>query len=149
MTTKLLSAKYIAECIIAIADEGENSDMTNLKLQKLLYYAQGTSLVTLNKRLFKEDLYKWQYGPVVPEVYHYFKKFGDQIISLENNVDLSKLGNEQREILHDVYDFFGQFSAIRLMHFTHSEPPWNNANLNEVIPEDALKSFFKDIVTID
>ena len=43
--------------------------MTNLRLQKILYFIQAFSLISTGHPLFKEDILAWQYGPVVKEVY--------------------------------------------------------------------------------
>jgi uncharacterized phage-associated protein len=50
--------------------------MSNLKLQKLMYYAQGFSLVLFNKPLFPERIEAWIHGPVIPAVYHKYKGYG-------------------------------------------------------------------------
>ena len=138
-------ALYISKCLLKIADEGDNNDMTNMKLQKLLYYAQGTSIALYDRKLFNEDIYKWQYGPVVPNVYHHYKIHGSGIIPA-SDVDLSTLDEKQIDILEDVYDFFGQFSAIKLMNLTHSESPWQEADMDGIIGESSLKDFFNTIV---
>jgi uncharacterized phage-associated protein len=39
--------------------------ISNLKLQKLLYYAQGFYLAIYGKALFEEDIVAWEHGPVV------------------------------------------------------------------------------------
>src|SRR5690606_2181421 len=50
--------------------------ISNLKVQKLLYFCQGWALVLLEKPLFKADFKAWKHGPVIPETYHRFKKHG-------------------------------------------------------------------------
>ena len=47
----------------------EYEDLTNLKLQKLVYYAQGIHLAIYGKPLFNEAIKAWEHGPVVPELY--------------------------------------------------------------------------------
>ena len=43
-----------------------NVQITNLKLQKLLYFVQGEYSKTKGSRLIADDFYAWQLGPVVP-----------------------------------------------------------------------------------
>ena len=50
--------------------------ITNLKLQKLLYYAQGCVMALTDEPLFDEDIQAWEHGPVVPEIYHKYKSYG-------------------------------------------------------------------------
>jgi uncharacterized phage-associated protein len=143
---EVLDARYIAECLIYIASQNpDNNDMTNMKLQKLLYYSQGTFLVLHGQRLFEQPIEKWQYGPVVADVYHQYKGFGDQIIKIDE-VDLQFLHPKQMEVLNMVFDFFGQFSAIKLMNLTHNEKPWNAVEMSEEISDDLLIDYFNTIV---
>ncbi|MCI8513016.1 MAG: DUF4065 domain-containing protein [Lachnospiraceae bacterium] len=51
-------------------------DIANLKLQKLLYYAQGCFLAVAGAPLFLEDILAWQHGPVVEPVYYQYKGYG-------------------------------------------------------------------------
>ena len=68
----------VAEYLLSKADATEN-DMTHMKLQKLLYYCQGFSLVLLGHPLFPEVIEAWLHGPVVPVVYQAFKHYGKAI----------------------------------------------------------------------
>ena len=58
----------------AMLDEAD--DISNLKLQKLLYYAQGAVLAITGSPLFDDDIVAWEHGPVVPTVYHLYKHNG-------------------------------------------------------------------------
>lgn len=57
-------------------DNEDTDDISNLKLQKLLYYAQGCYLAMYDAPLFKEDIVAWAHGPVVREVYDEYKAYG-------------------------------------------------------------------------
>ncbi len=48
------------------ANSGEGELMSNMKLQKMLYYQQGFHIAYFNTPLFDEDIEAWMYGPVVP-----------------------------------------------------------------------------------
>ncbi len=139
-------ANYIAECLIHLASNQPQNDITNMKIQKLLYYAQGTHLALHNERLFAQDIEKWQYGPVVPEVYHTLKQYGSNVIQLPHVVSFDHLSEPQLKTLQMVYEFFGQFSAIKLMNLTHDEAPWNSVEMNEIIPTEIITDFFNTIV---
>ncbi|EIE4349702.1 DUF4065 domain-containing protein, partial [Listeria monocytogenes] len=67
----------------------KNYVINNLKLQKLLYYAQAKSLVEKSRPLFKENIEKWKLGPVVPEIYHLYKNYGAKNIqSAEERLEI-------------------------------------------------------------
>lgn len=137
----------IAKKIIKMADDdiangGDN--ITNLKLQKLLYYQQGYHLAQFDKPLFDENVEAWMYGPVVPVAYDYFQQYGAQSLPVENDVII--LPDEEESLFYQVYDAYREFSAIGLMNMTHREKPWTEAvphNRGTVISLDAMKSYFK------
>lgn len=70
----------IANYIIHVAFE-EEENITNLHLQKILYYLQAEWLVRNGDPLFEGEIEKWRLGPVSPTVYHEYKEFGSQPIS--------------------------------------------------------------------
>lgn len=137
----------IAKKIIKMADDdiangGDN--ITNLKLQKLLYYQQGYHLAQFDKPLFDENVEAWMYGPVVPVAYDYFQQYGAQSLPVEKDVIV--LPDEDESLFYQVYDAYREFSAIGLMNMTHREKPWTEAvphNRGTVISLDAIKSYFK------
>ncbi len=135
-------AKQIADVILGLSNPEVGDIMSNLKLQKLLYYAQGFNLAVHGEPLFNEEIYAWQYGPVVPEVYHNFKSFGSAAIAVPKDVDASFMKANELELLKEVYDVYGQFSALRLMNMTHEERPWKTTHLDQIIPKAVMKDFF-------
>src|SRR5687767_14250246 len=74
-----ISAFTAANCFLDIALR-ENIPITHLKLQKLLYFAHGWYLALTGEPLFEDKVEAWQFGPVIPPVYHQFKKYGNQPI---------------------------------------------------------------------
>ena len=65
----------IARFIINYCNE-KNIVISNLKLQKILYFVQAYFLITFNRPCFRENIEAWDFGPVVPEAYHEFKQYG-------------------------------------------------------------------------
>ncbi len=61
--------------------------LTHLKLQKLLYYAQGISLSQNDCVLFKEKIEAWEHGPVVKSVFNKFSSKGRTEITIEDVSD--------------------------------------------------------------
>ena len=87
-----LTAQDVADYFLSIVDEEQGDSLSNLKLQKLLYYAQGFHLAIKNEPLFDEDIEAWTYGPVVPSVYNQYSQHGGDPIPKPDKVDLSKRG---------------------------------------------------------
>jgi len=70
------SAFAVANAFIERAEQGRIPDLTPMKLQKLMYYAQALHLKVFDAPLLDDNFVRWQYGPVIPAVYHEFKAFG-------------------------------------------------------------------------
>jgi uncharacterized phage-associated protein len=127
-----------------ITDSMEDSDgISNLKLQKLLYYAQGASLVINGYPLFNDPLLAWTHGPVVERVYHAYKQYGSHPIPFEEAYDDSQIAEKDKEVLEGVYQSFSQYSAWKLRQMTHEEEPWKNTPSGAVISPALIKDYFK------
>lgn len=118
--------------------------LTNLKLQKLLYYQQGFHLAFFGTPLFAEDVEAWMYGPVVPAVYDEYSAYGSSALpEVKEPVSLSE---DEEELFNEVYDAYREFSAIGLMNRTHSERPWLDAvphDRGTVITQESMMAYFK------
>ena len=117
--------------------------ITHLKLQKLLYYAQGCYLAYTKKPLFPEDILAWEHGPVVYEVYQEYKDCGSNPIIFEEDYDFSCIDADTTAVLKEVFEVFGQYSAWKLREMNHREEPWKRTPKNEVIEKDLIKEYFE------
>ena len=117
--------------------------ITNLKLQKLLYYAQGCYYVSKDESLIKEDFLAWEHGPVIRNVYDRFKKFGSNGINYEDDYK-EEIDEETTNILKNVYSNYGQYTAWKLRDMTHNEAPWKQTKRNDVISKQLIKNYFKE-----
>lgn len=143
------SAKDISKYLIYKAAKEEGGELlSNMKLQKLLYYCQGFYYAKHKEKLFEDKVYAWQYGPVVTEVYHEYKGFGSNGIELKtDSLPEINLTEDQIEMIDDVYDFFKQFSAVKLMDMTHNEAPWKDTDINDEISLEKLGQHFKPFLS--
>lgn len=133
----------IANYFLSLVDLEAGDSMSNLKLQKLLYYAQGAHLAITARPLFADAIVAWEHGPVIPDLYHHFKRYGaDPIPSPEEGIDLERYSPETREILDDVFEVYGQFSPWKLRNMTREEQPWKDTPINSKISHEALRNFF-------
>lgn len=143
----MLTAKQVAEYFLTKSDPEIGDEISNLKLQKLCYYAQGFSLALYNRPLFSSEIQAWQHGPVIPDLYHSYKEHGSKGIPTPTQVGFSEYSQETRELLDEVFDVYGQFSAWKLRNMTHEEAPWLDAwdpDLgSQVITQASMKRFFK------
>lgn len=134
----------IANKLLAKAADVCGGDlMSNMKLQKMLYYEQGYHLAAFGTPLFEEDIEAWMYGPVVPGVYEHFKKYGAGGILSETDAPI-ELSEEEEYIFNDVFEAYIDFSAYGLMKKTHGETPWRKTatGSGNVISHEKLVEFF-------
>ncbi|MGA1282896.1 MAG: Panacea domain-containing protein [Prochlorothrix sp.] len=139
----MLSCREVAEYFLSLADEDAGDLISNLKLQKLVYYAQGFHLALFDEPLFAEPIEAWTHGPVVPDLYRAYKEYGAGSIPRPEEINFEIYTDEQQELLDEVYAVYGQFSAWKLRNMTHGEAPWRLCNPNETITHKSLKEFFK------
>lgn len=137
----------IANQLLIYAADTARELMTNMKLQKMLYYQQGFHLAYYGMPLFDEEIEAWMYGPVVPVIYDKYKEFGRQGIEPDRSMDFTfKLNNEQA-LFDEVCKVYGAYSAIGLMDMTHREMPWKSTPIGEgdghVISKNKMRSFFR------
>ena len=134
----------VAHYFLLKADPDEGELISNLRLQKLLYYAQGFHLALCDRPLFGEAVEAWMHGPVVPEIYHQFKHNGAGSIPAPTDFEpIEVFTPETLELLDEVYDVYGQFSAWKLSEMTHREPPWAETPDGMPILHGAMRSYFE------
>jgi uncharacterized phage-associated protein len=141
----------LAKEFVKLSLAGEERDpLTNLRLQKLLYYAQAWSIVIRESELFQEEICAWRHGPVVPEVYRALPDQGATAIPPEAFADAPDLEADEAAFVKSVWEAYNQFSAIKLSRMTHEEIPWKKAwggrpvdgTGNDPIQIEDLEEFF-------
>lgn len=143
-----ITATDVANFFIDLANNTPEDDITNLKVNKLLYFAQGWSLSKFGKPLFSEDIQAWKYGPVVKSIYITFHPCGDQPIQEVSCSEYAdKFSPELTEFLIDIYNEYGKYTAGTLTSLTHKPgTPWSRyydeTIKNIIIPKDDIKKYF-------
>ncbi len=138
-----ITAHDVAKYFLTLVEEDAGDLISNLKLQKLIYYAQGFHLAIFDKPLFGDPIEAWDHGPVVDSLYQEYKCFGADKIPVPGEVDFSIYDDQTTELLNEVWDVFGQFSAWKLRNMTHEESPWKDTGRGLIIPHDPMKEYFK------
>lgn len=144
------SALDVAKYILCIA-QNNGDTITNLKLQKLLYYAQAWYLVNNdNQKLFEDSICAWQYGPVVQAVYDKYKTFGRLPIELKDcDGKCDNLSDNVKTYLNEFCETFLDFSATALVSMTHQEEPWIEAiskGYGSEINTDTMYNFYSKML---
>jgi len=140
----MLNCNQVADYFLSKQDTEAGDTISNLKLQKLVYYAQGYHLAVFDKPLFNEPIQAWMHGPVVPDLYQRFKTYGAGAIPPITDIDLTKFNEETQSFLDEVYSIFNQYSGWTLRNMTHEELPWKEHEADAgVISTETMKTFFK------
>ena len=148
--------------IINYSNEKEYG-ISNLKLQKLLYFTQAYFLLTKQEACFGEKIEAWDLGPVVPVAYREYKQFGNGNIPTITYViekDLDNIWNskvipyydvlittEDKRLIDSVVDKFSEYSASDLVGLTHRQKPWIDSyvpNRNNEITIKAIEEYFNE-----
>jgi len=147
----MIPAGKVAKYFLSKVEEDVGDGISNLKLQKLVYYAQAYHLAMYDEPLFAEQVEAWEHGPVVPELYREYKNCGSGNIPAPVDFDPEDYDQQSRDLMDEVYDVFGQYSAWKLRNLTHAERPWSEAyedgSRGRVITHGAMRDFYKDFVT--
>lgn len=152
----MYEARAVAKTMIDLAAE-RNLSVTNLTLQKLLYFAHGLMLVRSGDALVDEPFQAWKYGPVVESLYHDLKIFGTSQISPDAGYIPNWPGlppdeaSVARRAIADVLDQLGGMSGGQLINVSHDpNGPWNEvykaATRNIKIENEKIKRYFQTIV---
>lgn len=141
----MADVKAISSYFITRSSELNENDLTNLKLQKLLFYAQAESLKNKGTTLFNDPIEAWSYGPVVKSVYHWLKGCGAYpITTFDIETDISSLSEKDKGYLSEIWENYSKYSAIYHVKKTHADgSPWHKAfdgQLNSVIPTESIKN---------
>lgn len=137
-----VSALAVANYFLLLQSPEETGDsISNLKLQKLLYYAQGIYLAKYGTPMFEDRIEAWTHGPVIPAVYHRFKAYGYNPLPRPSARPILSKGKQK--ILNTVFRVYGQYSAWKLRDFTHQEPPWKETAEGDVISRAKLRRYFR------
>lgn len=127
--------------------------LTPLQLIKLVYIAHGFSLVYMTEPLLSEPPQAWQYGPVVPSLYHSIKQYGAGPVAelISGDTDPQLLSSEAVRLIKAVYDTYAHFSGTQLSNMTHQpNTPWSRtwtaAGKNAVIPNDIIQAHYRELI---
>lgn len=120
---------------LANNDSSFSNDISNMKLNKLVYFAQVMHVCAYKKALYGEDTRAWDYGPVIPQLYRLLKPFGGIAFSLSNS-DIAEAFRNRNVVeitsqnainsINSIWETLKDLSASELSRITHRpESPWS------------------------
>lgn len=130
-------------------------EITNLSLQKLLYYVKAFGYLFLERDILDADCEAWVHGPVFPIIYNKYREYGKSIIPNEDvPADVGKfLPQEEIALINFVLGCFGIYNGMILREFTHQEQPWIKARgelgdtqrCNNVMWDKDIQEYFQQM----
>lgn len=123
-----------------------------LKLQKLLYLAQGFSFAFYDKELFKDEIEAWVHGPVVPNVYFEYSNF--KYNPINTNYEIQDFDEDTLDVLNYVKNNFSKYDSKFLEELTHNQEPWMmsregldpDERSDKTIPKLAIANYFTSYI---
>ena len=122
--------------------------VSNLRLQKLLYFVQCAFIGILGHACFDDSIEAWDYGPVVPKVYRAYKEYGSTVIPASSQPVSRKFSDKDSAIITTMLSATSNYTTGELVDITHSQEPWKNAyvpGLNNAISQKAIAEYAKRI----
>lgn len=121
-----------------------NIQITNLKLQKLLYFVQGEYSKLKSTRLIADDFYAWQLGPIVPSVYAEYSIFSSSTLPAQKqNVRFS---NEETCVIDAILQKYAYDTTWNLVELSHQQDPWKYQHEifgdKALIPYESIADYF-------
>lgn len=149
--------KTIANYFIKKAHES-GEELSPMKLIKLCYIAQGTSLAFCDVPVFREPVEAWKYGPVICDLYQEFKRYGNSSIiefyAPAESAEIPFPDPEDQEtlfILEAVWNQFGSWTGVELSAWTHQKgsawyKTYDHEIYRNIIPRRLIKEEFAKYV---
>ena len=123
----------------------DNKQLTNMQLNKLVYFAHGWMLGLHGESLIKDTIQAWKYGPVIPSVYKKYKQYGNQPIKV-SSTKARKIEEKPLSIIKQTFAIYGKMSALELSGLTHEYgSPWFLAVISSEneISNDSIDEYFR------
>lgn len=147
-----MKALDLAKYIICISHENK-SPISNLQLQKVLYFVNMFYIAKTNNPLIDDDFEAWQFGPVIKEVYNEYSINGSNKIYLEKDENYAKIDKAVDAETKEMIIALSKASVWKLVDYSHrkngpwdktfdEKDPYKRDVINyEFIKDEALKIF--------
>ena len=126
-------AKFITE---------RTGELTAMKLQKLMYYAQAWNMVWEEEPLFADNFHAWANGPTLPALYNHHRGMFKVDASLFQDANSSRLTETEKGNIDKVLAFYGGKTTQYLNNLTQLEAPWiaarDSLQLHDIQPDAVI-----------
>lgn len=141
-------ARLIADWFLLRADR-DGKQLTQMKLQKLVYIAHGWYLGLTGRPLISDPVEAWKFGPVIRSLYRYFADYGANPIPTPGGT-IAQIDQETERFLEAIWDRYKDYDAIDLSAMTHApNTPWSQSYVSSgqpaVIPSNRIADHYRHL----
>lgn len=134
-----------------LANDGPH-EVTNMKLQKLVYIAHGYLLGLTDRPLINNDIHAFEWGPVIPVLYKNLKSYGDKKIeNLITTEDPGPTDALSKAVIDRVWSDYGHADGLSLSRLTHKpDTPWSKTwavSKHGVIKNDLIRDYYRNFIS--
>ena len=142
-------AVSVANSIIKLAKTRNITDLTPMKLQRLMYFAQFWYVKNFNKFLIDDWFSRWESGPVIPSIYHQLKYYGSNspvnnyiwVVSANNEAIVYMMNNNPNawNFLNEILDAYGNLDGVSLLAITQRDnSAWSRGEIGTAITKQDI-----------
>lgn len=144
------SSLAVANALLKIANN-EGKQLSNMQLQKLVFFAHGYNLAFLETPLTLDVAKAWTFGPVYPVLYECLRQYGrDTVVAPISTLDEIPEQSQEMQVIRSVWNAYKDYSAFQLSSVSHnSGSPWDRIwKINKFgeIPNQIIKEYYKGLI---
>lgn len=124
----MVSVNTVASYIYEKYKSEFGTTIDEMKLHKLLYFAQRESIIQTGNPLFDATFRGWKYGPILKEIRESYKNSSFVPVTSSSDID------EMEPIVDTVFEQYAEKDSWSLSRLTHGEYSWKKSR--EGIPEN-------------
>ncbi len=153
-----MSVRAATDFLLGFGVKRNNDPITQLDLQKILYFVEGFHLALREEALFDDEFEAWTNGPVLPSLWRRFRVHGEKPIPKSMTTVRSDiiLSTATIDFIEQIWNEYSIYDSGRLVGLTHDRKgPWarvrDNAGIargepsEEVIPKEMMAEYFLEI----
>lgn len=124
--------------------------VTPMQLLKLVYICHGWMLGLHGRPLVSEPIQAWKYGPVIPDLYHAYKRYGGNNIAERPSGEPSGFDEDEKTVMSEVLERYGDFTGVQLSALTHKAgTPWDITwkSKASLISNDLIEEHYRELAS--
>ncbi len=143
-----ITGEAVAQRFLKLSETG----MTQIKLQRLVYFAQAWSLGTFNAPLFEEDFQAWSFGPILPSLNEIYSEHGRIVATIPVPGTVIDMPEDKVEFIQSVWEQYGYLRDDELEE-SSKDDVWRNSRggmkrtdkSDNIMPKEEIREYYAEI----